>query len=87
MASWYTIQHIILSLRGLTDSGLNDDILQVGRPVVYGLAAMGEQGVRRVIEMLKDEFEITMALSGCPRVKDISISHVRTERDRLRSML
>ena len=54
---------------------------------MYGLAAMGEQGVRRVIEMLKDEFKITMALSGYPRVKDISISHVRTERDRLRSML
>ena len=54
---------------------------------MYGLAAMGEQGVRRVIEMLKDEFEITMALSGCPRVKDISRSHVRTEKDRLRSML
>ncbi|BBG98767.1 Aldolase-type TIM barrel family protein [Prunus dulcis] len=38
----------------------------VGRPVVYGLAANGERGVRRVIEMLKDEFELTMALSGCP---------------------
>ena len=61
--------------------------LQVGRPVIYGLAAKGEDGVRRVLEMLKDELEITMALSGCSSVKDISRRHVRTERDRLQSML
>ncbi|KAK9280776.1 hypothetical protein L1049_003665 [Liquidambar formosana] len=59
----------------------------VGRPVIYGLAAKGEYGVRRVIEMLKDELELSMALSGCPSVKDITRSHVRTERDRLQSML
>ncbi|CAL8996594.1 unnamed protein product [Prunus brigantina] len=51
----------------------------VGRPVIYGLAANGEHGVRRVIEMLKDEFELTMALCGCPGVMDINRSHVRTE--------
>ncbi|CAB4272039.1 unnamed protein product [Prunus armeniaca] len=43
-------------------------LLQVGRPVIYGLAANGERGVRRVIEMVKDEFELTMALCGCPGV-------------------
>ncbi|XP_008220019.1 PREDICTED: peroxisomal (S)-2-hydroxy-acid oxidase GLO4-like [Prunus mume] len=53
----------------------------VGRPVIYGLAANGEHGVRRVIEMLKDEFELTMALCGCPGVMDITRSHVRTECD------
>uniref|UniRef100_A0A5B7AE10 (S)-2-hydroxy-acid oxidase n=1 Tax=Davidia involucrata TaxID=16924 RepID=A0A5B7AE10_DAVIN len=59
----------------------------VGRPVIYGLAAKGEYGVRRVIEMLKDELELTMALSGCPTVKDITKSHVRTEQDRLQCRL
>ncbi|KAM1165109.1 hypothetical protein ACFX13_025176 [Malus domestica] len=59
----------------------------VGRPVVYGLAANGKQGVKRVIEMLKDEFELTMALSGCPRIRDITRSHVRTDSDKLHSML
>ncbi|KAK9923791.1 hypothetical protein M0R45_032191 [Rubus argutus] len=59
----------------------------VGRPVIYGLAANGEDGVRKVIKMLKDEFELTMALSGCPSLKDITRSHVRTESDRLPSML
>ncbi|KAK9282289.1 hypothetical protein L1049_005203 [Liquidambar formosana] len=59
----------------------------VGRPVIYGLAAKGEYGVKRVIDMLKDELELSMALSGCPSVKDITRSHVRTERDRVQSML
>lgn len=61
--------------------------LQIGRPVVFGLAAKGENGVKRVIQMLKDELELAMALSGCPNVKDITRSHVRTERERLLSML
>ncbi|KAL4595894.1 hypothetical protein ACB092_12G125600 [Castanea dentata] len=59
----------------------------IGRPVIYGLAAKGEYGVRQVIKMLKDELELTMALSGCPSVKDITRRHVRTERERLHSML
>ncbi|KAK3170537.1 hypothetical protein Dsin_014431 [Dipteronia sinensis] len=59
----------------------------VGRPVIYGLAAKGEYGVRRVLEILKDEFELTMALSGCSSVKDITRRHVRTEHERLLSML
>ncbi|KAJ9179434.1 hypothetical protein P3X46_011222 [Hevea brasiliensis] len=59
----------------------------VGRPVVFGLAAKGEYGVRRVIEMLKHELELTMALSGCPSLKDITRSHVKTESERFQSML
>ncbi|KAF3973708.1 hypothetical protein CMV_002885 [Castanea mollissima] len=59
----------------------------IGRPVVYGLAAKGEYGVRKVIHMLKDELELTMALSGCPSVKDITRSHVRTEHEKIHSML
>ncbi|KAI3933880.1 hypothetical protein MKX01_028206 [Papaver californicum] len=60
----------------------------IGRPVIYGLAAKGQQGVKRVIEMLRDELELTMALCGCCSVKDITRNHVRTERDqKLRSLL
>ncbi|XP_031375404.1 peroxisomal (S)-2-hydroxy-acid oxidase GLO4-like isoform X4 [Punica granatum] len=59
----------------------------IGRPIIYGLAVKGEYGVRRVIEMLRDELELTMALSGCASVNDITRSHVITERDRARSML
>nr|POF05676.1 peroxisomal (s)-2-hydroxy-acid oxidase glo4 [Quercus suber] len=56
---------------------LGAQAILIGRPVVYGLAAKGEYGVRKVIHMLKDELELTMALSGCPSVKDITRSHPR----------
>ncbi|XP_015901719.3 peroxisomal (S)-2-hydroxyacid oxidase GLO4-like [Ziziphus jujuba] len=66
---------------------LGAQAILVGRPVIYGLAAKGEYGVRRVLEMLKYELELTMALSGCPQLQDITRDHVRTEHERLRSML
>ncbi|XP_038995072.1 peroxisomal (S)-2-hydroxy-acid oxidase GLO4-like isoform X1 [Hibiscus syriacus] len=60
----------------------------VGRPVVFGLAAKGEYGVKRVLKMLKDELELAMALSGCSSTKEITRSHVRTEHEqRIVSML
>ncbi|KAI7986857.1 Peroxisomal (S)-2-hydroxy-acid oxidase GLO4 [Camellia lanceoleosa] len=73
----------------LFDGGVRrgTDISKVGRPVIYGLVAKGEYRVRRVIEMLKDELELTMALSGCPTVNDIIKSLVRTELDGLNCWL
>ena len=44
----------------------------VGRPVVWGLAASGENGARRVLELLRAEIDLAMALCGCPTVGDIS---------------
>ncbi|KAH7865334.1 hypothetical protein Vadar_005307 [Vaccinium darrowii] len=66
---------------------LGAQAVMIGRPILYGLAAKGECGVRRVIEMLKDELELTMALSGCPTLKDITRSHVRTDQDRFNCRL
>ena len=40
----------------------------VGRPVIWGLAAGGQAGVHRALEMLRDEFVLAMKLTGCPRV-------------------
>ncbi|KAL0398322.1 UNVERIFIED_CONTAM: Peroxisomal (S)-2-hydroxy-acid oxidase [Sesamum radiatum] len=37
---------------------------EIGRPVVFALAAYGEAGVRKMLKMLHDELELTMALSG-----------------------
>lgn len=48
----------------------------IGRPVVYSLAAHGEAGVRKMLQMLRDEFELTMALSGCRSLKEITRGHV-----------
>jgi len=36
----------------------------IGRPFCYGLAAGGAEGVTRVIDILRNEFEIAMALTG-----------------------
>jgi isopentenyl diphosphate isomerase/L-lactate dehydrogenase-like FMN-dependent dehydrogenase len=40
--------------------------VMVGRPVLWGLAAAGEQGARRVLELLLEEFEVALALAGVP---------------------
>jgi len=44
----------------------------VGRPVVWGLAVDGENGVRRILELLRNELDLAMALSGCPSIRTIS---------------
>jgi (S)-2-hydroxy-acid oxidase len=59
----------------------------VGRPVVFGLACDGQQGVEKVLQMLRDEFELAMALAGCTKVSDINRSHVQTEAERMHSKL
>lgn len=43
----------------------------VGRPYIYGLATAGALGVAHVIKILKEEFEITMALMGTATVAEI----------------
>jgi isopentenyl diphosphate isomerase/L-lactate dehydrogenase-like FMN-dependent dehydrogenase len=44
----------------------------VGRPVLYGLAVSGEDGVHHVLEILRSELDRTMALCGAPTVADIT---------------
>lgn len=44
----------------------------LGRPYAYGLAVAGEAGVREVIENLKADFDLTMALSGMSAADQIS---------------
>ncbi|MBK6998868.1 MAG: alpha-hydroxy-acid oxidizing protein [Rhodoferax sp.] len=45
----------------------------LGRPYVWGLAANGAMGVAHVIRLLRDELEMTMALTGCKHLKDIGL--------------
>ena len=44
----------------------------VGRPVLWGLAVDGAQGVQHVLELLRAELERAMALSGAPSLARIS---------------
>jgi isopentenyl diphosphate isomerase/L-lactate dehydrogenase-like FMN-dependent dehydrogenase len=48
----------------------------IGRPLFWGLAVGGAQGVVRVLEILREEIEITMAKCGRPTVADIDASVV-----------
>ncbi|XP_075725513.1 2-Hydroxyacid oxidase 1 isoform X2 [Rhipicephalus microplus] len=43
----------------------------VGRPVLYGLAYSGEQGVLKVFEILRTETDRAMALMGCRSVSEL----------------
>jgi L-lactate dehydrogenase (cytochrome) len=42
-----------------------------GRAYIYGLGADGQAGVRRAIEILKNELDVTMALTGVRRIDQI----------------
>jgi (S)-2-hydroxy-acid oxidase len=50
--------------------------VMVGRPLVWGLAARGEDGVFEVLEILRAELDNVMALAGCNRIEDITPAHV-----------
>lgn len=43
----------------------------LGRPVIYGLAVGGQQGVQQVLQTVQRELELAMALAGCRSVSDI----------------
>jgi len=49
----------------------------VGRPVLWGLAAGGEEGAARVLRLLRDELDLAMALAGAPTVADVTRDLVR----------
>jgi isopentenyl diphosphate isomerase/L-lactate dehydrogenase-like FMN-dependent dehydrogenase len=49
----------------------------VGRPVLWGLASGAEAGVRYVLELLREEFDLAMALSGCPTLSAITRDLIR----------
>ncbi len=49
----------------------------VARPYLYGLAAFGQRGVERVIELLHTELALDMGLAGVPNIAAIDKSLVR----------
>ncbi len=49
----------------------------IGRPFVYGLAAAGQVGVERVLEILRADMLRTMSLLGCADVKDLDRSYLQ----------
>jgi len=49
----------------------------IGRPVLWGLAAGGEDGVRDVLEIFRREIALGMQLLGCARCRAITRDHVQ----------
>jgi L-lactate dehydrogenase (cytochrome) len=58
----------------------------IGRAYIFGLAAGGEAGVASAIDIIRKELDVSMALTGVKRIKDVGphilmqrSSHSRTE--------
>jgi len=51
---------------------LGADAVAIGRPVLWGLAVDGEAGVARVLDMLRTELDLALALCGCRSPRDVS---------------
>ena len=78
------VQAVAGSIEVLVDGGVRRGVdvlialalgaraVMVGRPVLWGLAVDGEQGVRAVLDMLNAELDRAMALCGCATVGDIT---------------
>jgi isopentenyl diphosphate isomerase/L-lactate dehydrogenase-like FMN-dependent dehydrogenase len=50
---------------------LGAQAVMVGRPMLWGLACGGEDGARRVLEILLAGFDNTLALAGVPCARDV----------------
>ncbi|MBO9125149.1 MULTISPECIES: alpha-hydroxy acid oxidase [unclassified Rhizobium] len=46
----------------------------IGRPFLYGLGAMGKEGVSLTLNILRKEMDVTMALCGKRDIKDVNSS-------------
>lgn len=44
----------------------------IGRPYAYGLAVAGQAGVEAVLQYFRADFELTMGLSGCKEISEIT---------------
>lgn len=63
--------HIVKAL------ALGADACAIGRPYLYGLAAGGQPGVARALQILREEYDRTLALSGASGSVSLSRDMVR----------
>jgi isopentenyl diphosphate isomerase/L-lactate dehydrogenase-like FMN-dependent dehydrogenase len=92
-ASLRLLPEIVATVKGraevLLDSGIRSgaDVIKAlclgaravlcGRAYAYGLAAGGEAGVRRALQILREDMERTMRLLGCASIAELDPSFVR----------
>ncbi len=91
-ATLHVLPEVVAAVRGqaevLLDSGIRrgSDVIKAlcmgaravlcGRAYAYGLAAAGEAGVARALEILRADVERTLKLLGCPSVDALDRSYV-----------
>jgi isopentenyl diphosphate isomerase/L-lactate dehydrogenase-like FMN-dependent dehydrogenase len=56
---------------------LGADLVFVGRPALYGAAAGDEAGVRRTLQILKNEVDRVLALLGCRTIEELGPPFLR----------
>ncbi|WP_445490671.1 alpha-hydroxy acid oxidase [Niallia sp. 03133] len=59
---------------------LGADAVAIGRPFIYGLCVSGELGVTSIIDNLKKEFELALALSGEVSVHELSEENLYSDK-------
>jgi len=52
----------------------------VGRPTLWALCYNGEKGVEQMLNIIREEFRLTMALAGCTSVDQITRDYVRRKK-------
>ena len=90
LGAWYALGFlIIMGVSVLVDGGirrgtdlfkalaLGADAALIGRPALYGLAHAGARGVAHVLRLMRDEFEMTLALCGCTMPQAITRDHLQ----------
>lgn len=65
---------------------LGCDAVFVGRPVIWGLSYNGSEGVQSVLELLRNELEMALLLSGCNDVNSLNKSYLTTRQEYLRRL-
>lgn len=48
----------------------------VGRAFLYGLGAMGEAGVSKMLDILHKELDVSMALTGCKDIREVGLHNL-----------
>lgn len=61
----------------VTALALGASAVLAGRLPLWGLGAGGEEGARTVLELLREEIEVALHLTGCRSCADLSDAHVR----------
>ena len=51
---------------------LGADYVMLGRPLMYGIGADGEKGLRRILDIIKDELSTALGLVGLTDISEVT---------------